>query len=161
MPFFGHDYVVGCICWHATLTPYHAKLTSLVPSQLTLYASSLPTSILSIVVISVAPHVPITVVGLACFPRLSQLWFMKLGEKISTIGCREVAMHPALDLRHESTYQWSCGLSVSVLLSASIDRVEAERNNCRLATIGKWTRVINPNHVAESLINLAVEPPDL
>lgn len=22
---FGHDCVVGCICWHATLTPYHAK----------------------------------------------------------------------------------------------------------------------------------------
>lgn len=38
-------------------------------------------SILSIVVISVAPHVSITVVGLACFPRLSQLWLVDLGKK--------------------------------------------------------------------------------
>jgi hypothetical protein len=40
-------------------------------------------SILSIVVISVAPHVSITVVGLACFPRLSQLWLVDLGKKKS------------------------------------------------------------------------------
>jgi hypothetical protein len=100
MSFFGLDCVVGCICWHATLTSYHAKLASLVPSQsTTLYASSLPTSILSIVVICVAsPHVPTPVVGLACFPRLSQLWLVNLVKKISTIDCTEVAMHPALDL---------------------------------------------------------------